>query len=243
MSRTLPQVPVRPVQRRRVLAGVVIAVLVTGGIVALTETLRHPLPQDAPRVPEQPVPAADPRTEVLCDEQPREGQERSEPGDDLAAPREVISNELYDCPQTWDGRTVRYRGEVVGAVLHRRAGAWVQLNDDVYGDEAGPLPAHRDYRGGNAGVGVFLPSELAETITFVGGAQAQGDVLEVTGTFHRVDPSSREVGVLVVSSGRVVEPGEVFVDPPLNDRRNVAVVLAALALGAIAAERLAARRR
>jgi hypothetical protein len=239
---TIPDARVRPVRRHRVLAGFLVAALVVAGIVVLAEVLRHPLPGDAPAVPEQPVPEADPRTEVRCEEEPREGRERSAPDDDLGV-REVTSNELYDCPQTWDGRQVRYRGEVVGAVLHRDGGAWVQLNDDIYGDEAGPLPAHRDYRGGNAGVAAFLPRELAGSIRHVGGPGAEGDVLEVTGTFHRVDPATREVAALRVSSGRIVVDGQTIDHPPLADRRNAAVVLGALAVAAVAAERIVARRR
>lgn len=236
-----------PVPRRRVLAATMVAAAVLAGMVALTESLRHPLPGGEPTVPELAAPGADPRTEVVCDGPlPREGQQRAglaenDPGVDEVL--DVISNQLYDCPQTWDGRLVRYRGEVVGAVLQREGGAWVHLNDDVYGDALGPLPSHRDFRGGNAGVGVFIPAELVGVITHVGGPEIEGDVVEVVGRFHRVDSRSAEVAVIRADSGSVVATGQPFADPVLPDRRLAALLLTPLALAIVVGERVHARRR
>lgn len=242
-TRPQGQPGVRPVARGRVAAGAAVALALIAGIVLLAETLRHPPPSGDPLVPELEAPGADPRTPVECEGQdPREGREREQPIAD-PVPREVTSNELYDCPQNWDGRLVRYRGEAVGAVLQRSDGAWVHLNDDVYGDPLGPLPTHRDYRGGNAGIGVLVPLELARSISFVGGPQAQGDVLEVVGTFHRVDATSGEVAVIRADRGLIAANGQRFVDPTLPDRRAVAVTLGVLALATVIAERVVARRR
>ncbi len=234
-----------PVPRGRVLGAALAALLGLGGIVALTEALRHPVPGGAPRVPELSARDGDPRAETACDESlPREGLPRAAPGDDpAAAPVTVTSNELYDCPQAFDGMRVRYRGEVVGAVLRRDGGAWVQLNDDVYGGTLGPLPAHRDYRGGNAGVGVFVPATVADEITSVGGPQARGDVVEVVGAFNRVDAASAESSVIRAERGAVVVAGQPFIDPLLPERRPVAAVVLLLAAAMTVAERLARRRR
>ena len=238
---------VRPVRRRRVLLGALLAGGMIAGVVLIAEGLRHPHPGDGPAVLEVPDdPAADPRTEVVCEEPvPREGAPREGTIAGRTAPASVTSNDLYDCPETWDGRLVRYEGEVIGGVLRRDHGAWVQLNDDVYADPRGPLPAHRDYRGGNSGIGVAIPAELADAITSVGGPGHQGDLLEVTGTFHRVDTSSGEVAVIRAGEGSVVRRGEPFVDVRLRDREIAAVLLGLLALGAAAFERRRAwiRRR
>ena len=235
----------RPVARHRVLLTTAVFALALVGLGTLTEALRHPLPGDGPIVPELDTGSADPRTPVECAEPaPREGQDRDE--DTVTtpiAPAQVSSNALYDCPQTYAGATVRYSGEVVGAVLQRDDGAWIHLNDDVYGDALGPLPSHRDYRGGNAGVGVFVPLEVVDDIAFVGGPQARGDVVEVTGTFRRVDPASGEAAVIVADEAEVVRTGEPFVDPVLPDRRIVAFVVAALTVGVVVTERLVARRQ
>jgi hypothetical protein len=251
-----------PVPRTTVLFGAVVGVLLFGALVVSVEALRHPLPERDGERPTLEETDSDPRAPIVCDQAPpREGQERESPTDDSdtavtpgqntgtqEGPRVptgglVSSNLLYDCPQSFDGRRVTYEGEVVGAVLERDGGAWVQLNDDVYAGIAGPLPAHRDYRGGNAGVGVFVPQEAVDDIAWVGGPDTLGDVLRVVGTFHRVDPVSADVAVIRAEAATVSETGGPFERVPLPDRRNVAIVVAVLALLVTAAERYAARNR
>lgn len=229
----------QPVKLRRVLLGGLVLLALTALLILAGEYLRHPdLPHD---VPEEQLVGSDPREEIVCPEPiPREGQERGETA--AVGIREVTSNELYDCPQFYDGQRVRYRGEAVGALLHRDIGVWAQLNDDVYAELIGPLPAHRDYRGGNAGVGVLLPTDLSAQITFIGGPQTRGDVLEVEGVFNRVDPTG-EVAVIRADTARIVADGEPSPDPPLTDRGIAAVLASLLAAGMVVAERTAARRR
>ncbi len=233
-----PRTPRRPVGRLRVLAVFLLAILALFGLGAVTELLRHPAPGGGPVTPED---GGDPREQIDCPEpEPREGREREEV--DFSTVVRVDSNALYDCPGTFDGSLIRYRGEVVGDVLRRRDGAWVQLNDDIYAGDAGPLPAHRDFRGGNAGVGVFIPADLADQISFVGGPRFHGDLLEVVGVFHRVDPVATEVTVIRAQDGIVARPGRPFEDVPLRDRQVVALLLAPVALLTILWERRTARR-
>lgn len=233
----------RPVSRWKVVASAILMVGVIAAIVAGSELLRYPHPGSASPTapePEEPEPATDPRDPLECpDPVPREGQEREE------APREVAlvqvsSSQLYDCPQSFDGERVRYSGEVVGAVLRRRDGAWVHLNDDIYADvdTAGPLPAHRDFRGGNGGLGVFIPHALADRISHVGGPTARGDVLDVVGTFHRVDASTGEVAILRATAGSVTS-GEPIHRPDLPARRIVAIVMTVIAAAVFVVERRA----
>jgi hypothetical protein len=222
-----------------VLIGAVLAVVGLFALASLTDLLRHPLPEP----PARDEPVNDPRVEIQCgaEEVPREGQQREERTE--AGVVAVTSNALYDCPNVYDEQRVRYTGEVVGALMARDDGAWTQLNDDVYALGLGPLPAHRDFRGGNAGIGVWLPAEVVAEVDAVGGPRASGDVLEVVGTFHRVDPATAEVAVIRVETGRVVQPGAAIEDPPLRDRRLVAILLTLLALALVVVERVAARRR
>ena len=220
------------------------ALAVLAALIVLTESLRHPLPDGEAPPGQLSASSGDPRVEVTCsDPPPRENQQRSTSSLGTGHVQAVTSSQLYDCPQTYDGQMVQYQGEVVGAVLQRTDGAWVFLNDDVYSAELGPLPAHRGFRGGNAGVGVHIPDELWDQIGFVGGPQAGGDILEVVGTFHRVDPATKEIAVIRASAGRLAARGEPFDSEPLSDRRVVAALLAPLALAAVVAERIAARRR
>lgn len=225
----------RPVRRRAALAGLALGLALAAGLVTFVGALRHPLPSaPPPGVPAEPE--ADPREEATC------GAPSSTVADAGAEPPLVRSNVLYDCPDDFDGVVVRYEGEVVGALLERRGSTWSQLNDDVYAGDLGPLPAHRDFRGGNAGVGVLLPPGTTERITFVGGPAARGDVIEVTGTFERVDAATGEVAVIRADEARVLRSGEPLEDAPLRDRQVAAYVAVALAVGLTVTERLVRRR-
>lgn len=230
----------RAVPRARVAIGATGMLLLLAAIFLAGELLRHP--ERPSSVPEEQLAGSDPRDELVCPEpQPREGQRR-DTGAEIAQPLQVSSNRLYDCPQAYDGQRVVYQGEVVGALLPRDEGVWAQLNDDVYAELLGPLPAHRDYRGGNAGVGVLLPPEVAAMVSFIGGPQTRGDVLEVHGTFHRVDATG-EVAVIRADRARLTADGAPFPDPPLTDRRIAAIVAMVIAVGLVTAERVVAGRR
>lgn len=180
-----------------------------------------------------PGPAADPRRVLRC----------TETVAGSGPPPLVTSNQLYACPRDYDGDTVRYRGEVVGPVLHRAGGAWAQLNDDVYAGPLGMTWAKPDWRGGNAGVGVLLPPGLAALVRHVGGPASHGDVLQVVGTFRRVDPATAEVAVVLVRTGSVLHRGRDTAVPVQPVRVAVAAGLTLLAAAAWVVERIHARRR
>lgn len=234
----------RPVRRRAALAGLAVAALLVTGLVVFVETLRHPLPSAPPGGVQEPE--ADPRRVTSCPDPARDPAEvQPGAGPPTAAggePPRVTSNVLYDCPRHFDGVRVRYTGEVVGGLLRRSEGVWTQLNDDVYAGEAGPLPAHPDFRGGNAGVGVLLPAGAAEGVVFVGGPRARGDLLTVTGTFHRIDPASTEVAVIRAETVELTRRGEPIEQPRLPARRYAAYAAVLLAAALTVAERLARQR-
>lgn len=225
--------PARPVSRLRVLVGALLLTGALGGVVVLSQVLRHP-PADTPADVE--ADEGDIREEVDC------------PGplaleaDQPRPPVPVTSGDLYECPGTYDGQPVRFEGEVVGAVMSRRDGTWTQLNDDLYAGDLGPLPAHRDFRGANAGVGVILPRGLAEQVQTVGGPTARGDVLAIVGTFHRIDGDSREAAIIRADGGTVTRAGEPVDHPPLRHRQVIGVVLALAAVGVTVAERTTSGR-
>lgn len=231
----------RGVPGHGVALGALVGLALLAGIVTLAEGLRHPHPEGQV-VPPAEAEADDPRTEVDCQSIVPDGVPGSPSLSPRTAPPTVSSSDLHDCPATFDQARVTYQGEVVGAVLRRREGAWLQLNDDVYAGAGGPLPAHRDYRGGNAGVGVFVPHEVADRIDVVGGPHHHGDVLSVTGQFHRVDRTSGEASVIRATGGQVVRPGRPFEDRRLPDREVAALALGLLAILLVARERVHAVR-
>lgn len=231
--------------RRRVLAGTAVAAALLVSLIALAEGLRHP-PAEAPGVVELEEEDPDPRVPLDCPEpEPREDLDRDAPATLAPAdpPIEVTADELLNCPESFDRRTVRYRGEVIGGLMERAGGVWAQLNDDAYARALGPLPAHREYRGANVGIGVLLPPDVAAEIGMVGGPQTRGDLVEVVGVFRRVEPATREVTVIRAAEAAVVRPGDVMADAVQPRRRVAAGLLALVAAAMVAAERVASRRR
>lgn len=235
--------PGQALHRRHVLVFAVVGAALLAAIVGLAEGLRHPASDDPPTLEEdQDELIIDPRVTSECPELD-DAEDGAAPASRTPFPPiEVSSSGLLDCPEYYDGKVVRYQGEIVGGLLHRRGGVWAHVNDDVYANRTDRLPAHRAYRGGNAGVGVLLSGSTAEQVTRVGGPEDHGDVLDVVGVFRRADPGTREVAVIQASRADIVRAGAPFQDPPLRDRDIAAVLLGAVALSTVGAERILARR-
>ena len=79
----------------------------------------------------------------------------------------VSSNELINNAKLYDGKTVSYGGEVIGDIMKRGSFAWVNVNDGV-----------------NA-IGIWVDISLLKDITYAGNYKSKGDVINVTGEFHR----------------------------------------------------------
>jgi hypothetical protein len=80
----------------------------------------------------------------------------------------VSSTELIENGGQYDGREALYQGEVIGEIMQRKDGAWVNIND------------------GENSIGVWMPSELATTIKYKGSYKTQGDIIQIEGIFNRV---------------------------------------------------------
>ena len=144
----------------------------------------------------------------------------------------VVADELIECPATFDGVTVSYRGEAVRAVLARGPRSWVHLNDDPYALELGPLYDHRTAVGGNSGIPVSIPTAVADTITHVGGPRHHGDILEVAGVFHRADPHDGGGPAIQADVVRITEVGNAVRRSVDRTRLFVAAAISIAALGA-----------
>jgi hypothetical protein len=142
----------------------------------------------------------------------------------------VSSSQVYACPAAFDGLRVTFVGEVIGEVLPRRDGAWVQVNDDDYALEVGPIGAHVDQRGFNTGMSVWLPDGLHERIEGVGRHERRGDVVLLEGVLLRADPADGGGTTLRADRMEVLAP-TVEVPEPLHPiQALVAAVLSVLAL-------------
>ena len=229
--------------RRRVRWPVLGTFVVLGLLLTLTATLeqRSPrLPESAPAVTGIPDPLTDdPVRCVRADERLRIEELREE----LREEGRLTSALATACPRLLEGRRVVYVGEVVGDVLRRDGGAWVQVNDDDYALEVGPLGAHRERRGFSAGLAVWLPDGLHESLGPPGRHGRRGAVVLVEGVFLRADPADGG-GMSVRADTLTVIAPPVAVAPPLDRPLVIAAVGALLAAATSGVwARLRARRR
>ncbi len=124
--------------------------------------------------------------------------------------------QVYACPQAFDGLSVTFVGEVIGDVLHRDGGVWVQVNDDDYALEVGPMGRHDEHRGFNTGLAVWLPDGLHEHISGVGRPDRRGDVLLLQGIVLRADPEDGGGTHPACATRREVVAPSVELDEPLH---------------------------
>ena len=145
----------------------------------------------------------------------------------------ISSDQIYACPRAYDELEVLFVGEAIGEVLERDGGAWLQVNDDAYALEVGPLVSSRQLRGANAGLSVWLPDGLHEPLETVGRPEVRGDVIAVRGTVLRADPDDGG-GVTIRAERLEVLAEGVVVEAPLHVLDIVvAAVLSVLALASV----------
>lgn len=79
----------------------------------------------------------------------------------------ISSTELINNAKQYDGKTVIYRGEVIGDIMARKDYVWLNVNDGV-----------------NA-IGVWIDKNLSRNIVYTGSFKFRGDIVEIEGVFHR----------------------------------------------------------
>ena len=80
------------------------------------------------------------------------------------------SLDLINNAKHYDGKTISYKGEVVGDVMVRGDHAWVHVNDGIIA------------------IGVWAPKTMIQDIRYAGEYHKKGDIVEVSGIFHRSCP-------------------------------------------------------
>jgi hypothetical protein len=154
----------------------------------------------------------------------------------------VSSAQVYACPAAFDGLRVTFVGEAIGEVLLRRGGAWLQVNDDDYALEVGPLGPHVERRGFSGGISVWLPDGLHERIEGVGRHERRGDVLLLEGAIFRADPDDGGGITLRADSLQILAPTVEIPEPFHLVQAIVAGLLAMLALAGLVWSRRAKQR-
>jgi hypothetical protein len=209
------------------------------GLLAATVALERAAPRQAssaPAVGELPPPVLP--EPVRCTRSDSDDR-ILEIAQDLRPDGRVTSAIVVACPRLLDGRDVVHVGEVVGDVLRRSGGAWVLVTDDAYALEVGPLGAHREQRGFNSGLSVWLPEGLHEQLGRPGRFGRRGDIVLLEGVLLRADPADGGGITLRASTLEVISPS-VDVEEPLTAALAVAATVV-MALALIAT--LVARRR
>jgi hypothetical protein len=230
--------PRRRQRTRRLLVALVVGVaLVLVGTEALLRA--KPTVDTTPyRVEVPPLTLPDARSCTRRPEDPAADEIRNE----FVEGGRVSSTQVYACPAAFDELRVTFAGEAIGEVLQRPGGAWVQVNDDDYAFEVGPIGAHVDRRGFSTGMSVWLPDGLHEQVEGVGRHERRGDVLLLEGVLLRADPDDGG-GTTIRADGLEVLAPAVDVPEPLHTLQAiVAAVLAVAAAGALVLARRARQR-
>lgn len=107
----------------------------------------------------------------------------------------VTSAQLVNDAHRYDGRTVAFKGEVVGSPIVQGDRVWVNVTDGTYA------------------LGVLLPRKDLARIHVFGTYWHKGDVVEVIGVFHRTDPGSGGETDIRASSLTVLRPGRPLSHP------------------------------
>lgn len=129
------------------------------------------------------------------------------------AATEVGVSELIEAGAEWQGEEVTVEGELVGDYGFRRDGwMWTQLNGDAYVAE--PIAEGGVPVGGNSGIGIRMPVELAEGLGPPGRYGRRGPVIQTTGIWKWHDPDRQGESYLEVRSYRVLDPSRRMGEPP-----------------------------
>lgn len=144
-----------------------------------------------------------------------------------AAAWAIDSGTLIDKSDLFDGRMVTYRGEVVGDVMVRSDGIWLNINDDPYSRQGERF----HLAGYNRGQSVLAPKTAAKTVKYAGNYVQRGDTVEVTGIFHKA--ASKYGGEMMIEAKSVtlVKRGFPLVHIISRRRAVLAVVWMAIAVG------------
>jgi hypothetical protein len=120
------------------------------------------------------------------------------------------SLELINNAKQYDGKIVSYRGEVIGEVMVRGDYAWLHVNDGIIA------------------IGIWAPKTMVQDIRYAGDYHKKGDMVEVSGMFHR---SCLEHGGdldIHASEIRKITPGNLIIQPV--SRKKVYIGISSLAL-------------
>jgi hypothetical protein len=129
----------------------------------------------------------------------------------VSAASAATVNQLIEQEDKFDKAQVTVQGEAIGEILERGESSWVNISD------------------GTNAIGIKMKTSEARKITRYGNYKQKGDVIRVTGIFHKAcgeDGGETDVHAL---SMQITEPGGPVAEPVRPGEIWAAVLLAALA--------------
>lgn len=121
--------------------------------------------------------------------------------------------DLLADPTAFSDRRITIEGELVGDYGFRRDGfMWTQLNDDSYARRA--LVDGGPRTGANVGIGLRVPTVLAEGLDPVGGYRLEGPLVRATGYWRYHDPERGGESFFDAEALEVVKPGRRLEEGP-----------------------------
>ncbi len=131
------------------------------------------------------------------------------------AQKSVSSTELIEKAAYYNNKTVEYQGEVVGDVMVRGDSCWVNLND-----------------GANA-IGIWADTNLLKgIIKYKGDYNNKGDILLISGIFHRACPQHGGDLDIHLSNAAKIKEGSVIKHPvsPVKIKNALGLFFVAMGL-------------
>jgi hypothetical protein len=105
------------------------------------------------------------------------------------------SMDLINQAKQHNDKTVHYKGEVIGDIMVRGDHAWLHVND------------------GAMAIGIWAPKTMIQNIRYAGDYHIKGDIVEVSGTFHRSCLSHGGDLDIHASEIRKTAPGSPVIQP------------------------------
>ncbi|MCK9614171.1 MAG: DNA-binding protein [Candidatus Omnitrophica bacterium] len=124
----------------------------------------------------------------------------------------MVSLDLLNNTKKYDGKKVLYKGEVVGDIMMRADHVWLHVND------------------GNIAIGIWASNALTKNISYAGDYQKRGDIVEVSGTFHR--SCAEHGGDLDIHADiiKIITSGAIVIKPINNKKIYLGVGLLIIVL-------------
>lgn len=124
----------------------------------------------------------------------------------------VTVNDLVSDGTGYDGKTVSFNAEAIGEPMNRGSYSWINVSD------------------GTNAIGLWLTTEDATKIKTYGNYQQQGDLIEITGTFHNACSEHGGEADLHVDTINVLQSGYYTEHPVSPGEVAAALIIGGLAL-------------